>query len=118
MLKAQLLATALDVYFSDPGLGGNGINALVPVGGVRIDLTKLCKAVDGPDGSATCTGIYESVASAFGGAPSMSVWDMLRYAAGQSNIGGTIWYANAKSTQQLAKDAFDAINNQLAFVAP
>ena len=25
MLKAQMLATALDVYFSDPALGGNKI---------------------------------------------------------------------------------------------
>src|SRR5206468_4926450 len=39
MLKAQMLATALDVYFSDPALGGNQINAAVPIGGLTIDLT-------------------------------------------------------------------------------
>jgi len=35
MLKAQMLATALDVYFSDPGLGGNKIGAPAPIGGSR-----------------------------------------------------------------------------------
>jgi DNA replication protein DnaC len=29
--------------------------------------------------------------------------------------GGSTWYGNVKSVQQLAKDAFDAINNQVAF---
>ena len=40
---------------------------------------------------------------------------MLAYAASQSNAGGSAWYGNLKSLQQLAKDAFDAVNNQLAF---
>jgi hypothetical protein len=35
--------------------------------------------------------------------------------ATQSNAGGSTWYANVKATQGLAKDAFDAINNQVAF---
>ncbi|TME11058.1 MAG: hypothetical protein E6I69_00915 [Chloroflexi bacterium] len=39
MLKAQMLATALDVYFSDPALGGNRIGAPAPIGGLTIDLT-------------------------------------------------------------------------------
>ena len=30
MLKAQMLATALDVYFSDPALGGNKMSAPCP----------------------------------------------------------------------------------------
>jgi hypothetical protein len=41
---------------------------------------------------------------------------MLSYASTMSNSGGSTWYANVKSTQELAKDAFDAINNQVAFV--
>ena len=45
----------------------------------------------------------------------MTVSQMLTYAASKSNAGGTTWYANVKSTQQLAKDAFDAINNEVAF---
>ncbi len=40
---------------------------------------------------------------------------MLTYAASQSNAGGSSWYANVKTTQELAKDAFDAINNQKVF---
>ena len=48
----------------------------------------------------------------------MSVKNMLLYAANQSNVGGTVWYGQVKSgpnSQELAKDAFDAINNQKAF---
>jgi len=54
MLKAQMLATALDVYFSDLALGGNKMSAVAPIGGVAIDLTKICKNI------ATCS-IYESL---------------------------------------------------------
>src|SRR5207237_10865742 len=46
MLKAQMLATALDVYFSDPALGGHKISAPAPMGGDSIDLTHLCKMID------------------------------------------------------------------------
>ncbi|HKS50722.1 MAG TPA: hypothetical protein VJS67_02500 [Pseudonocardiaceae bacterium] len=114
MLKAQMLATALDVYFSDPGLGGNKINAPVPVGGATIDLTNICKMIDSSGGTGSCSGTSENASSAFGGAASMKVSDMLGYAASQSNVGGSTWYANKKATQELAKDAFDAINNQVA----
>src|SRR5438445_10432785 len=46
MLKAQMLATALDVYFSDPALGGNKIGAPGPIGSDLIDLTKVCNMID------------------------------------------------------------------------
>jgi len=108
MLKAQMLATSLDVYFSDPALGGNRIGAAVPIGGVSIDLTKICKNIS------TCT-IYENTSPAFGGATSLTVSQILSYAASQSNAGGSTWYGNVKSTQELAKDTFDAINNKVAF---
>ena len=111
MLKAQMLATSLDVYFSDAALGGNRINASAPVGGVNTDLTTVCKNIG------TCS-IFENVSGSFGGAASLTVGQMLTYAAGQSNAGGLMWYANVKATQELAKDAFDAINNQVAFAAP
>lgn len=109
MLKAQMLATALDVYFSDPALGGNKIGAPAPIGGVTIDLTKVCKNIAGG-----CT-IFENVSGAFGGATSLTVSQMLTYAASQSNVGGSLWYGQVKATQELAKDAFDAINNQKVF---
>ena len=89
MLKAQMLATALNVYFSST------------LGGVTIDLT-------------TCSTLG-NVSSAFGGATSLTISQMLAFAATKSNVGGSTWYANVKATQVgIAKDAFDAINNQVA----
>jgi hypothetical protein len=85
MLKGQMLATALDVYSSDPALGGNKISAPAPLGGQLIDLTKICKMIDGSGGSATCAGTYQNVSSAFGGATSMTISQMLTHAASQSN---------------------------------
>ncbi len=111
MLKAQMLATALDVYFSDPALGTNKINASSPIGARNIDLTSVCADTSG------CTS-YENASSSFGGASSMTVSAMLTYASTQSNVGGSMWYSNNKAVQELAKDAFDAINNQVAFQAP
>jgi hypothetical protein len=118
MLKAQMLATALDVYFSDPALGGNKIGAPGPIGDVTIDLTKICKMSDQSGGVGKCTNAFQDVSSAFGGATSMTVSEMLAYAASQANgapYGWTMWYGNVKAKQGLAKDAFDAINNQCAF---
>jgi hypothetical protein len=48
MLKAQMLATALDVYFSTPALGGSKITAPAPLGGIAIDLTMICKMAAAP----------------------------------------------------------------------
>jgi len=117
MLKGQMLATALDVYFSDGSLGGNRIGAPAPVGGVTIDLTVVCATVINPTPStAACSGgITENAGPAFLGATSKTVSDILAYAASQSNSGGSAWYGQVKTTQELAKDTFDAINNQLAF---
>ena len=117
MLKAQMLATALDVYFSDAALGGNKIGAAAPIGGVAVDLSKVCNMIDGSGGTATCSGSYSNTSSAFGGAacPTSTVMSLLVYAAGQSNAGGTTWYGQVKATQGLAKNTFDAINNQVAF---
>jgi hypothetical protein len=115
MLKAQMLATAFDVYFSDPSLGGNKINAPHPIGGVTIDLTNICKMIDGTGGTASCGGTYEDTSSAFDDNASLSVFQMLVHAAAHSDLGGTTWYGNIKATQVLAKDAFDAVNNQVAF---
>jgi hypothetical protein len=96
MLKAQMLATALDVYFSDGSLGGNKIGAPAPIGGVTIDLAAL------------------GTKGAFGNANSLTVLQLLSYAASQSNAGGSTWYGQVKATQELAKNTFDAINNEVA----
>jgi hypothetical protein len=102
MLKAQMLATALDVYFSNPALGGNQINAPAPIGGVTVDLTNIW-------------GTHENTSAAFGGATSLTVSQLISYAASQSNNGGSVWYSQVKAMQGLAKDTFDAINNGAAF---
>src|SRR5207245_8367033 len=102
MLKAQMLATALDVYFSDPALGGNKVGATNgPIGAFDIDLTHIWGNQNSSGG--------------FGGATHMTVNQMLAFAASQSNAGGTLWYGQVKTTQEKAKNAFDSINNETAF---
>jgi hypothetical protein len=113
MLKAQMLATALDVYFSSPSLGGNRIGAPAPIGSVLVDLTMICKMSSGM--TSTCTGSFYNVSSAFGGSTQLTVQQMLTYAASRSNAGGSSWYGNVKATQEKAKDAFDAVNNEWVF---
>jgi uncharacterized protein (DUF2345 family) len=96
MLKAQMLAAALDIFFSTSGLGGSQIGSSWSYGLNTYNLTN----VPG-DGSA---------ASAFGGATSMKLGDLLTYAANQSNAGGSTWYGNSKTLQTLAKDVFADIS--------
>jgi hypothetical protein len=115
MLKAQMLATALDVYFSDPGLGGNRINAPAPIGGVSIDLTMICTMIDGTGGSGTCSGAYKDASGLPGYSAGMTVLQILSAAAAQANVGGSTWFGQTKAQQVCATDVFDAINNQAAF---
>ena len=114
MLKAQALATALDVYFSDPALGGNKINAPAPIGSDYIDSTHVCEMIDS-GGGGSCGGVYQDATSAFGGAKCLMISQMLSYAASQSNPGGSIWYGNLKTAQEPSKNAFETINNKAAF---
>jgi hypothetical protein len=116
-LKGHTIATALDVYFTDPGLGGNALKAKKPVGSAVIDLTRVCQMTDVTTGASTCGGTYVDVTSAFGGASSLSVSALLACAAGQSNSSGTSWYGGSASLQELARTTFAAINNQKAFRA-
>ena len=120
MLKAQMLATALDVYFSDPALGGNKIGASSPIGGREIDLTQVCIMIDNSGGSGVCSGSFENTSSAFNNTtcPTTTVQYLLTWAGSQSNAGGSVWYGNVKPTQALAKNTFDAINNQVAVFCP
>jgi hypothetical protein len=95
LLKAQMLATALNVYFSTPGLGGNQIGAPTPLGAVNVNITAFKVAFN----NQTC----------------LNVLAMLTYAGDQSNPGGSSWYGQVRATQERSKSAFDAINNQAAF---
>jgi hypothetical protein len=101
MLKAQMLATALNVYFSAgslslsstvyPGgalsltLGGNRIgapSAIASAGGigaVSVDLTQVCTMLDGSGGTATCSGAYKDASGVFGGHSSLQIIEMLYY---------------------------------------
>jgi hypothetical protein len=138
MLKAQMLGTALSVYFSTSSLGS-----------INIDLTKICNMIDSSGGTATCgTGGYlANVGNAFttngtlpatdalfallvpsalvtaGGcttstAPTAMIVECLLWnAASWSDSGGVNWYSNNKTTQGLAKNTFDAINNGTAVAA-
>lgn len=105
-----MLATALDVYFTSH-TSPTSLKFLpsTPIGPVLIDLDNICS------NPGSCAGSYLDVGAAFGGASSMTVSQMLAYAASQSNAGGIIWCGQVKATQVLAKDAFDAINNEVAF---
>ena len=136
MLRAQMLSTALDVYFSTPSLGGNRIGAFnglggstPALGGVAIDLSKVCAMIDGSTGS-TCSGVTEDARPEFGIAPpalGTTVGLMLLYSDFLSGVNGSpvasspngsTWYKNIKARQVIAKDAFDSINNQKALIAP
>ena len=78
--------------------------AVVVYGSANVDLTGICT-----DGSCSAT---EDDSGAFGGAASLTVSQILAYAAGQSNVGGGSWYGNVKANQVMAKDAFQALSNQ------
>lgn len=125
MLRAQMLATALNVFYTGPGFTNTQISGVkapsafllnTNLGGINIDLTTVCFPIlAGP----SCGG-FVNASSAFGGATSKTVQQALDYASSQAtpNTGLTSWYGQVKATQVLAKDVFDAINNHVAFVAP
>ena len=101
MLKAQMFATALNAYFV-PSLRTTDV-----------DLTQVCKAIG------TCvtppTG-FENTSLAFGGASHMTILGLLTWAStAPIYVSFSNWYSNVKSTQELAKDTFDAINNAKIF---
>jgi hypothetical protein len=144
MLRAQMLATALDVFFSTPSLGGNQIGAFnnlgnktPALGGVAIDLSKICDGGDGGFGGSCpedarrvfgiCTGNNTPVAGCTAGVLGTTVLKMLLYSDFASSVNGSpvatpntgaTWYNQIKGLQVVAKDAFDAINNQIAPIAP
>jgi hypothetical protein len=104
MLKAQMLATALDVYFSDPSLGTNKIGGFngngssqQPIGNALIDVS--------------------SWSAAFGGATQLTVSAMLTFEntvsapASATNPLASPWYGQNKSLQTTAITAFNAVNN-------
>jgi len=98
ILKAQMLATALTVYFSSSA-GGSVLKPTL--GSQKVDLTHIFGS--------------ENTSSAFGGATCLTVGTILSFAASKSNAGGSIWYGQNKTTQGYAKDTITGINNGNAF---
>jgi hypothetical protein len=141
MLKAQMLATALDVYFSTSTLGyttvgvGSGKNVVKPpsnflpnggIGTFVMDLTAICPMVDNTTtGTATCSGNKPSTNGFASGAlpwASRSVSNILTFAAtngvspwATGAFTSPTWYGTDRTKQEILKNVFDQINNQLAF---
>ncbi|KRA31164.1 MULTISPECIES: hypothetical protein [unclassified Nocardioides] len=101
MLKAQMLATALSVYFTGPGstLATQKYIPNTNLGAIDIDLTHI----KGRD-----------VRAAFNNQTHMTVSQMLSWTAGQY-VSMSNWYGTSRPLQTDAKDAFDAINNNMVF---
>jgi hypothetical protein len=140
MLKAQMLGTALDVYFSDPqkGFTSTTSNGKKPpsnfllngsLGGVNIDLTLICPMIDNTTaGTASCKNNTPSTNGFASGAflsACLSVQGILDYEStilspynGYPSVSGTtksIWYAGDRTKEEIAKNTFDQINNKAAF---
>jgi hypothetical protein len=135
MLKAQMLASALDVYFSTPSLGystvavGSGKNQVKPpssflsgnsLGTFKMDTTAVCPMVDNlSTGTATCKNNTPSTdAVAAGAVPTspMSIQSILDFAATTPTpFSSGVWYAGNRTKQEILKNIFDQFNNQLAF---
>jgi hypothetical protein len=143
MLKAQMLATALDVYFSSSSLGWtatpvgktkppSGFFTSSPgLGSFAMDLTAVCPMVDNTTaGTATCKNNTPATNGFASGAfpfASMTVQAILDYEATTTMLpapypfnGSTLnssWYGGNRTLEEIAKNVFDQINNQLAFAA-
>ena len=135
MLKLQMLATSLDVYFSSLGysttpktVAGKTIKPpsnFLPNGGIgtfTMDLTAICPMVDNTTtGTATCAGLLPSTNGYASGAfpwSSRTVSGILTFAASAPSAGAftdPTWYYTNRTKQEILKNVFDQINNNLAF---
>jgi hypothetical protein len=105
-LKAQFLATALNVYFSSEAYGGNILGSTHPIGSLAIDLQNVCVG--------DCA-TYEDASPIFG-APALHVLQLLGASGAASTFGGIKWYGGNPVALRLAYETFRAINTQVAFV--
>lgn len=133
MLKAQMLSTALDVWFSGPGWTSTKSGAIKPpsnflshnnLGTFNMDTKAVCPMVDNTTtGTATCKNNTPSTdAKASGALPasSMSMQAILDFAATTpSPFNGStlssVWYGGDRTKQEILKNVYDQFNNQLAF---
>jgi hypothetical protein len=136
MLRAQMLATALNVYFSDPALGYSTVGSGKvkppssfltggPLGGFNMDLTRTCPMVAGSvAGEDQCQNNLPSTdAFASGAFPAaaMTMQAILDHIATVPPFNGLaatpVWYGGDRTKQEIAKNVFDQFNNELAFSA-
>jgi hypothetical protein len=133
MLKAQMLGTSLDVWFSGPGWTSTKLNNVKPpsnflshnnLGTFKMDTTAVCPMVDNTTaGTATCKNNLPSTdAVASGAVPSspMSMQAILDFAATtpapfNGSTSSSVWYGGDRTKQEILKNIFDQFNNQLAF---
>ena len=133
MLKAQMLGTALDVWFSGPGWTSTASGKIKPpssflshnnLGTFNMDVTAVCPMVDNTTaGTATCSGSKPSTDGVASGAvPSspMSMQAILDYAATTPSpfnglTSSSVWYAGNRTLEEVLKNIFDQFNNGLAF---
>jgi hypothetical protein len=134
MLKAQMLGTALDVWFSGPGWTSTKIGSVKPpsnflshnnLGTFNMDTTAVCPMVDNLNtGSATCKNNLPSTDAVLAGAvptSPMTMQAILDFASTTpvpfNGVTGTgsIWYGGNRTKQEILKNIFDQFNNQDAF---
>jgi hypothetical protein len=133
MLKAQMLGTALDVWFSGPGWTSTTINNIKSpskflshnnLGTFKMDTTAVCPMVDNlSTGTATCQGGTPSTnAVAAGAVPTspMSMQAILDYASTtpspfNGSTSSSVWYGGDRTKEEILKNIFDQFNNGLAF---
>jgi hypothetical protein len=136
MLKAQMLSTALDVWFSGPGWTSTTVNKVKPpssflkhnsLGMFNMDTTSVCPMVDNlSTGTATCQNSNPSTNAVTAGAVPNSPMTMQAILTFASTVGSSpwstgaysgsnVWYAGNRTLQNILKNIFDQFNNQLAF---
>jgi hypothetical protein len=132
MIKLQMLATALDVYFSSYGYSTTSKTSgkttikppstFLPHGGIgtfTMDLTAICPMVDNAiNGTALCKNNTLSLAFPWA---SQTVSGILTFASTAPTAGAftnPTWYGSDRTKQEILKNVFDQINNDVAFAAP
>lgn len=133
MLKAQMLGTALDVWFSGPGWTSTVVGGIKSpsyflshnnLGTFKMDTTAVCPMVDNTSGgSATCLNNTPSTnAVASGAVPSspMSMQSILDFASTvpapfNGSTSSSVWYAGNRTLEEILKNIYDQFNNQMAF---
>lgn len=133
MVKAQMLATSLDVWFSGTGWTSTTVNKVKPpsvflshnnLGTFNMDTTSVCPMVDNlSTGTATCKNNTPSTNAVTAGAvPSspMSIQAILDYASTtpipfNGSTSNPVWFGGNQTKEEILKNIFDQFNNGDAF---